>query len=314
MRFLQRPSAPVLIVAGILAVVAIAIGTELIDAITTIPTSSSGSSVNGAGSDNASGSAFASKLLASVAVPAGARLSTVLPLPLEDMDAGVTLGGLIDVHHEYLLRAPLDLRSFLRSRLLKGALLTGPSSASGTNINPVTTFAESLPFANRHISLEEVDYTVGSQASDALELRVDVLVAWQPIRTVIMPTSGTATLTVYRSTSLVRPSSEPLSLALNRAQVSHLAGLIASLSNTSGGTCMEDSTVFTISVRAAGASNAFWRATGDACPGDLNVTSSGAGTILLKQSCALRLWLGSILPSARARTAIDYLENCPTNG
>ena len=259
---------------------------------------------------HASGEAFATALLQGVPIPRGAVRSSQLAKPLNDPNSGILLGNLVDVHREYRLTSALDVGSFVRSHVLSGAVVSGPNSASGSNINPVTVYSETIPITDRHISFEEIDFTVGSAPYDSLELRIDALGEWEPVRTVLMPTSGGASLTVYRKLSLSESSSDPISIELSRPDVLKFRKVISDLSNTSNSMCAEDSTLFKITIVKKSGAPITWSATADECPGILTVLSGSSTTLLYDRSCPLETLVASMLPKGKADAVRKQLGSC----
>jgi hypothetical protein len=208
------------------------------------------------------------------------------------------------------LTSALDVGSFVRSHVLSGAVVSGPNSASGSTINPVTVYSEAIPITDRHISFEEVDYTVGSAPYDSLELRIDALVEWEPVQSVRMPTSGVATLMVYRKWSLSTSSSDPISIELSRPDVLKFRKVISGLSNTSNSICAEDSTLFKITIAKTPGAPITWSATAGECPGVLTVRSGSSTTLLYDRSCPLETLVASMLPKGKADAVRKLLASC----
>jgi hypothetical protein len=267
-----------------------------------------GASVSGAGVTASSGKSFAEALLASAPRPNGAiatgRLSAPLLFPLNGI-------GTIDVHQDYLWKSTQSLGSFVHSHRPAGALIGGPSTGTSTGSVESTTYEVSLPLANRHVSYESIDYTVGYTSSGVEELRIDAEVDWAPIRTVEMPTSGVVTLTGFARTSDMNPSSEPTSVTLTKSEAQRLRSRIATLSNAFyGSVCMEDSTLFTLSVAPGPGQRATWSASGDICPGDLYVVNGTEHITLVDTPCSLRSLIVSLLPADKAQASRNALKSC----
>jgi hypothetical protein len=219
--------------------------------------------------------------------------------------------GAIDVHKDYLWNSTQSLGTFVYSHRPAGAVIGGPSTATSTGYVQSTTYEVSLPLANRHVSYESIDYTVGRTSSNVEELRIDAEVAWAPIRTVEMPTSGVVTLTGFGRTSAMNPSGDPTTVTLTRSQAQRLRQRIATLSNVaSGSICMEDSTLFVVSVAPGPGQRATWSATGDICPGDLYVVSGTQHITLVDTPCSLRSLIQSLLPVDKALASRKALQSC----
>jgi hypothetical protein len=262
-----------------------------------------------ASSESVAGTSFATRLLATAPRPKGAELTAAPPSPL-DISGVPALMGLIEVHHYYVLKAPIDLASFLISHRARGSVVSPPATMSGTDIVSTTSYAVTLPFASRHISFEEIVYTTGRAFNGVRELRVDALVQWSPIRTVWMPTSGVATVTIYQRLSGAFGSSDPISVVLTHAQVLKFRSAIATLSNTLGGTCSENLTLFTVKVSPGPGEKATWIAVAGECPNDLIVTSGRSQVLLSDGSCTVGWLAASLVPSLKANATVKHLNSC----
>jgi hypothetical protein len=255
---------------------------------------------------------LANQLLNQAALPAGAVMTDHLVDPLTNAQGIAGRLHLVDVHRTYVLQRPVDLASFLRAHRTHGASVAGPETMSGSDVTSVTGYQLNLPFANRHVSYEQLDYTVGITARSDKELRVDAVVVWVPIENVKMPTSNPVTLTAYGHMSAAMGSSEPIAVSLTKPEAVQLRGVLSSLSNTAGGMCMEDDTLFTITtsyVTPSGAS-VKWSAIADVCPGVLNVVSGTRRVSLDDHSCVLRSLVAKYLPPTKAAATRELLKSC----
>ena len=262
----------------------------------------------------ASATAYASPILDQAPVPKGAMVVAHLPVPLPNGSGRPLVTGLVDVHRFFLLPRSFDLEGFVRGHLPKGASVIGTGSGSGNGI-PLTVYvATALSCPSRNVSFCQLDYTAANVANGGQELRIDVLVVWLPLITVIMPTNGVVTLTAYDHLSLANPPRDPVSVVLNHAQVIKLRGVIASLNPAGGGQCMEDTRLYVLATSRGPGTPITWHAIGDGCGGVLIVEgqsgrSSPVG--LNGNSCALRRLVTSFLPlgeAAGTRTAIKYCQ------
>jgi hypothetical protein len=273
-------------------------------AATTSPPAAHAASVDTSPAD---GKSFAEALLARAPRPSGSVATARLTAPLLVLPDGQ---GTVDVHQDYLLKSKLDLDAFIASHRPSGALVGGPNTGSGTGSTQSTTYEFSLPLANRHVSFESLDYTVGFTSANVEELRVDAEVDWAAIQTVEMPTSGVVTLTGYGRTSDMTRSSDPTTVTLTKAQAQKLRERISSLSNAVAGGCMEDSTLFIVTVAPGAGQRTTWTATGDVCPGDLYVVSGTRHVTLVDTSCPLRSLVVSLLPKGKALATRKALKTC----
>jgi len=258
------------------------------------------------------GAPFARALLRDAPLPRGARI-VVNPRGLGDAVGRPSMTDLVDVRATYQVRLPFNLGTFLRSRRPSGAVLSGQNSASGSNIESVTGYSYSLPFANRHVSYEQLDYSVNGPHHGVEDLRVDAEAVWLPIESVTMPTSKPVTLTAYDHLSLAMGPSGAVSITLSSSQAGRLAHVVASLSTAGGGACMESSPLFVITTatRATkGAASKFWTATAQECPSSLDVVIGTRHFTLDDSSCALRALVASDLPRGEAAATRQALTGC----
>jgi hypothetical protein len=262
---------------------------------------------------SAQGRAFANQLLNQAALPAGAVVSNHLVAPLTNAAGVVGLAELVDVHQTYVLQRPIDLASFLRAHRARGATITGPETMSGSDVTSVTGYQLNLPFANRHLSYEQLDYSVGTTAQSDKELRVDAEVVWVPIENVKMPTSNPVILTAYGHMTAAQGSSEPTSTTLTESQALQLRSAISSLSNTAGGLCMENDTLFTITTSFTPQGSTLsvkWSAIANVCPGVLSVVSGTRHVSLDDHSCVLRSLVAEFLSTGKAAATRTSLKDC----
>ena len=262
---------------------------------------------------SATARAFANQLLNQAALPAGAVVTKHLVAPLTNAAGLVALTDLVVVHRNYVLQRPVDLASFLRDHHAPGATIEGPQTVSGSAVTSVTGYQLNLPFASRHLSYEQLDYTVGTTAPSDKELRVDAEVVWVPIENASMPTSHPVILTAYGHMTAFAGSSDPTTVTLTKSEAVQLRKALSSLSNTAGGVCMEDATLFTLatSFTAPGSTRSVkWTATADVCPGVLSVVSGTRHVALDDHSCVLRSLVGKFLPARKAAATRLSLKNC----
>jgi hypothetical protein len=253
--------------------------------------------------------AYAEGLLATVPVPTTATPVASLAVALGSAPTG--LGGGSDVvgaTHDYLVASGVDLPAFFAAHPAPGARLaqSGTSTGGGPDVHQILW---TLACASRHTPECEVFaefMTVGSHQ----ELSVGVRLVWRPITVVHVPTTGVATLTGYGVTSLMDPSSHPVTVTLTSEQRARLSSVIASLKGAPGGMCMEDSGLFVIVVRGSGPGGAVtWRASADECPGTLTITWPGHHAALDARTCSLTREVRSLLP-ASARATRTALASC----
>lgn len=253
---------------------------------------------------------FAITLVKSAPVPQGATFTPSLEYPLVSADGTPAMTGLVDVQRNYRLSGPLDLRAFLLAHHAAGSAVGGASTMSGSNVIASTTIEVTFPFANRNISYEKLAYTTGRAPNGVSELRVDALVEWAPVHTILMPTTGLVKVTLFQKLSLMAPSSDPLTVVLTRAQAVAMQGAIATLSNTNGGTCAEDATMFTIAASSKRGGPSTWNAVASECPNLLTLTSGLDHALLSDTSCALDAQIVNLFARERSAPAVKFLSGC----
>ena len=181
---------------------------------------------------------------------------------------------------------------------------------SGTGTVSTTSYVVSLPFASRHISLEQIVYTSGRASNGADELRVDAQSQWAPIHTVVMPTRGRVTVTLYRKLSLATASSDPITVTLGHAQALKVRAAIESLSNTLGGLCMEDATLFTISASPGPARRPPGRAWRGSVPTCWTCGAAPPTSCSSNASCALERLIAALFQSEQNNGTVVLLRSC----
>lgn len=278
-------------------------------AATTVLVGSSGANAADAAAPSAS-MAFTSRLLASAPVPSSAVRTKVLASPLSPASGLAVMKGYVDLHDDDVLAGPVDMSNFLGAHLKPGSTYNGPSTASGTGMVTTTSYTMAIPFANRHVSLEELVYTTARATNGAEELRVDAVVQWAPIRTVVMPTKGRVKVTLFRRISLSSSSSDPITVTLRSAKARRLRAVIESLSNTYGGLCMEDPTLFTISASPLTGGSPTWKAVARECPNVLEVTSGSTRVMLSGGSCTLGEFVTTLFPALANNETVTALRSC----
>jgi hypothetical protein len=248
----------------------------------------------------AAGRAYARHLLAEQVVPPRATLSTTLPTPLApEGEENFRLGQIIATH-QYLLTSPIDLEAFVRRHLRKGESVSGTGTENGPHTNTAYSVAVSLPCVSRHVTYCGLDY-VSTLANDGRsELRVDLEIDWLPIKIVTMPTKGVVTLTGYGTTSLSQGSSDPTSVTLTLAQARRLRAAIATLKESGGAVCMEDSLLLKVVIRSGSSHHVLWSATADECPGVLSITTAASRIQLDDRSCSLWRVIAGFFPAGTA--------------
>lgn len=251
---------------------------------------------------------YAASVLATVPVPTDANPVSTLRAPLVYATGAPTMvSGVVTVGRTFEVPASVDLAAFFNTHLPSNRD-PGGCSAYSNNSGTQHSCQHTLDCANRHAALCGAAYnfeTLGQQQ----ELLVSVYVVWRPIVSASFPSSGMVTVTGYARSSAMSGSSVPVSGSPTSAQRQSLAAALAGLRGAPGGFCMQDSTLFTITVRSGVAGPVVWRAKADICPGTIVVSWSGHKVALNGRNCALANAVRAVLPPA-ARATREYLSSC----
>ncbi len=254
------------------------------------------------------GRAYAESLFSKVPLPpAVTRLGAPLK-PLHEITGNPGFTNLIDVTRYYRAASSIDIASFAQSHFPESEWEGSGSTIDGGYQVSGSVSALSL-CTNRHASYCGVTYSERA-LSQGEELRVDVAVVWTPIHVVLLPTSGVVTVTGYGKLSLANSSSDPSHVVLSASQATKLRSAIAVLRTSPGGLCMEDSTLYTISVASGANAKQIWSATADECPGNLTVRYGGRQVSLDARSCSLERLVGSFFPGGTAGGTTADLKVC----
>jgi hypothetical protein len=228
--------------------------------------------------------------------------------PLHAVTGNPGFANLIDVVRYYRSPSSIDVAAFAQSHFAKSDWEGSGSTVDGGLQISASVSAPSM-CANRHAAYCGVTYSERALSSGE-ELRVDVAVVWTPIHVVLLPASGVVTLTGYGKLSLANSSSDPSHVELSASQVSKLRSAIATLRTSPGGLCMEDSTLYTISVAPTADGKAFWSATADECPGRLIIKYDDRQVSLNARSCPLETLISSFFPPHTATGTKLDLKVC----
>jgi hypothetical protein len=260
-------------------------------------------------SDSTSGRSYARSLFSKVPLPHGVTRLAAPIRPLHEVTGHPGFTNLIDLVRYYRAPSSLDIATFAQSHFPKSEWEGSGSTTDGGFQLSASVAALSL-CTNRHASYCGVTYSERALSKGEEELRVDVAVVWTPIHVILLPTSGVVTLTGYDKLSLADPSSDPAHVELRASQVRRLRSAIAVLRTSPGGICMEDSTLYTISVASSATAKPFWSATADECPGQLTVIFNGRRVLLDARSCPLERLVGSFFPAHMATATTLDLKVC----
>jgi hypothetical protein len=230
------------------------------------------------------GNAYARHLLTLQPIPPGAHKVSVLSTPVAP-SSDVGYGS--PVSHAwalYVLPMSVSVDAYVRTHLPSGETVNGTGTGTSPNAYPVYNLDVSRTCVSAHITYCGVYYTTTEAKNGEQELRVDVAVIYLPIIGYQMPTDGVVTVTGYGKTSLMDGSSHPTSVVLTHHQALTLRTVVGKLKDFGGGMCMEDSELLKINIVKDGTS--IWSATGDECPGVLQITSGKTTLSLDNRSCA----------------------------
>ena len=256
-----------------------------------------------------SASGYATSLFSKIPLPALVTPIVKPASPLQPVSGSPGLAHTADVTRYFTLTTSFDVGGFAKSHF-PSSQWQGSGSTYDGGYRVSYSFSAMPLCADRHASYCGVTYTAASLGAGRQELRVDVAVVWLPVHVVYLPTSGVVTLTGYEKISLMNRSSGPVVVTLNASQVKHLRSAIAHLRTAPGGTCMEDSLLYKISVAKRVDGKVFWSARADECPGELVVSRSGSSVALNGRFCALDGLVSSFFLRHEALGTKSGLKTC----
>ena len=258
----------------------------------------------------AAGKAYAIQRLDQQPVPPGARIVHHLPTPLAENGEGPSGEGLRDVAREYLLPSSVNVDAFVRAHLRKGEAVNETGSGSAPNAYPTYNIGVTLRCVSRHVTYCGLVYQTTLASDGQQELRMDLQVYWLPVVIVKMPTNGVVSVTGYGDDSLPRGSSDPFTVALSHSQAVALRLDISKLKDASGGGCMEDVQLLTISVASSSSKTVVWHASADECPGVITIVAKSKSIQLDDHSCALWQLVRSFFPAGKADATKGAIGFC----
>ena len=253
------------------------------------------------------GEAFAMAVLRAAPLPGGVTAVARPPVTLTNLPSTT---GTLDLHEYFFVGSGVHLADFIDAHRPRDAVIDGPNSMTSGEAS--TTYEYSLPLANRHIAFESLDYTVGLTPSGREELRIDAEIDWAPIVAAVMPVKGDVTVTGYgKLASPLRSSSDAAMVTLNPSQALHLRDQILTLSNAQiSGACMENSTLFVITVSPGKDRPVEWTATAEACPGLLFVNEGTKHIELVDNTCPFRRLISGLFREGEAVGTRAALKFC----
>jgi hypothetical protein len=134
---------------------------------------------------------------------------------------------------------------------------------------------------------------------------------------VSLPATGVISITGYARMTAANGSSEPTTVVLTRRQVTELRQAIAKLPQPSSSSgkpiiCMEQDTVFTISVAQTKGGSADWVATAYLCPapGLLSIKDATGPQQAAVPYCVLRFFITSIFPKSKVAGTRSAFKFC----
>ena len=240
--------------------------------------------------------------------PSAARLATP-EIPLQPVTGSPSFAHVTRVTRYYVVSGTVNVGTFAKSHWASNEW-QGTGTSNDGRPRTSNTFAGMAMCPDRHAAYCSATYTTTRLSSTRQELRVDVDLVWTAIRTVYMPTSGVVTVTGYQTLSLMNASSGPVTVTLNGSQVQRLRTAISQLRASPGGMCMEDATLFKISVASTKGTAARWSAVADECPGVLAVSFKGTHVALNDRSCALESLVSTFFTAPQARGTTTALKSC----
>lgn len=259
------------------------------------------------------GRTYAVALFSKIPVPSGAtRLSAPIK-PLHPVAGSPAYANVIDVTRYFRVPASMNVNAFAEKHFPTSDWQGTSSTFDGGYHTSASVYALNL-CPDRHAAYCGVTYSAEALTTSQQELRIDVAVVWAPAPVVLLPTNGVVTVTGYDKISLMNASSGTVNVELNANQVKKLSDAIAALRSSPGGMCMEDSTLFKISVAPAQGGKAFWSASADECPGQLIIETHGRQVVLNARSCPFEGLIGTFFPTHLASGTKVGLKVCESSG
>ncbi len=148
--------------------------------------------------------AYALSLFDGIPLPSGATPLVTPTKPLHPVTGGVGYANLVDVVRYYNVPSSIDVEAFADSRFPK-IEWQGNGSTSDGGYHTSSSFSSLSRRTNRHVAYCAVTYSALALAKSQQELRIDISVVWTAIHVVLLPTTGTVTLTGYDKISLMIP-------------------------------------------------------------------------------------------------------------
>jgi hypothetical protein len=256
-----------------------------------------------------SGRTYSTSLFSKIPFPSGATLLAAPMAPLQPVTGSLGLAQAVDIARYYLVPSSVDVVGFAKAHFPQSDWQGTGSSVDGGYHTSASFSALSL-CPDRHASYCGVTYSARTLNAHQQEMRVDVTVVWMAIHVVLLPTTGVVTVTGYNRISLMNSSSSPVRVELNTSQTKKLRNAIGLLRSSPAGSCMEDSTLYKISVASKADGKVFWSAIADECPGELIVTSRGSRIALIARSCPLEMLVATFFPAREAQGTKSGLKVC----
>ena len=257
---------------------------------------------------------FALRVLKEATLPPGAHSTRkVLCGLLLQGASSVPSIDLTDLHRLYLAaESPDEVKNYVRAHLAHGGKVTSTGSGSSPQCTEENVEV-SLPTSGNNEYSAQLDYTIAPVGTGS-ELRVDAETVWLPNRTAgeVAPTGGVMEVTGFSQTSLMRPSSGPVTLSVNGREAASIRKVFNSLPRGPGAFCMEDSLLFEITIRSKAGLPPFFTAYGYACEEIVDVTErQRALPPLYDRSCSLLRAVAQLLPPT-AKSTREMAEQCQT--
>jgi len=270
-------------------------------------------SASATSSNQTAGRTYAIALFSKIPIPSDVTLLSAPVKPLHPVTGSPGYSNVIDVTRYYSAPTSIDVNGFAEAHFPKSEWQGTGSSFDGGYHTSGSFSALSL-CTDRHAAYCDVTYSAEVLTKSQRELRIDIAVVWAPIHVVLLPTTGVVTLTGFDKISPMNASSGPVKVELNANQVKKLRNAIALLRSSPGGLCMEDSTLFQISVSPTATGKAFWSASADECPGQLIVNALGRQVALNARSCPFEKLVGTYFPPHSATGTKVGLKVCESSG
>lgn len=234
-----------------------------------------------------------------------------VPMPLW----GGAPGGATDLFRLYHVpTAESTAYEFLKRHLPQGGRVSATGSFGGANgYDYGEGLSITMPVAGPNAYSAQLSLAIEVTGASMSLLRVDAQVVWVPTRTGVQEihSSGTASLTGYTTSSLLTPAVGAVVVHLSSSKLAGLAKQANALPVAPDVLCMENSTVYSVTIRPQNSTRQTYVLKGLECMSSVSVSANGSAVVQLDdRSCHLFRIVVADLPAGRAPATRGALGDC----